>query len=88
MPERIFLKKIFFIFFRSGFQFLSIEGERVSKRPFRKEVAMRGKTRTLAYVQRAKKIDEELAVTLLAISVISKRMAMRLLAKTKKNGGM
>ena len=49
---------------------------------------MRGKTRTLAYVQRAKKIDEELAVTLLAISIISKRMAMRLLSKTKKNGGM
>ena len=49
---------------------------------------MRGKTRTLAYVQRAKEIDEELAVTLLAISIISKRMAMRLLSKTKKNGGM
>lgn len=48
---------------------------------------MRDKRKYLAYVQRAKEIDEELAITLLAISVISKRTAMKLLAKSKKNGG-
>ena len=78
-------KNNFFKFFRFGLSLLSIEGERVKKTSFRKEVVMRGKTRDLAYESEEKEIDEELASVLLAISVLSRRMAIKLIAKHKKN---
>ena len=46
---------------------------------------MRGKTRDLAYESEEKEIDQELASVLLAISVLSRRMAIKLIAKHKKN---